>query len=184
MTPPRLALAAAVTLALVAGCNTSRSDPMTSPDATSPPAIRIVDAALLPATVDALPSTDVAGFEELLRQLRGIPVVVNFWAAWCEPCESETPRLVRAARDHADTIQFLGVDILDDRGDATAFIDRFGVPYPSLFDPTGAIRTSVGSLGQPVTVFYDAAGSQVAKVDGEIAEDVLQEHLVALAGSS
>jgi len=167
-----------VVLALTAAC--IRDDPASSPDAGSSPAIRLVDAALLPETVDELPMTDVAAFEELLGQLHGTPVVVNFWAAWCEPCESETPRLAQAARDHAETIQFLGVDILDNRDDARAFIDRFDVPYPSLFDPTGETRTSVGSLGQPVTVFYDASGVQVAKVDGEIGEDALREHLAAL----
>jgi thiol-disulfide isomerase/thioredoxin len=181
MTGPLLRTAIVATaLVALAGCSGGGDPEPTS--AGSSPAIRVVDAELLPATVDELPATDVATFEQLLGQLRGTPVVVNFWAAWCEPCEREMPRLAEAAREHADGVQFVGVDILDNRADAQAFIQRFDVPYPSLFDASGDVRTSVGSIGQPVTVFYDADGSTVAKVDGELAADVLAEHLAAISG--
>jgi thiol:disulfide interchange protein len=56
------------------------------------------------------------------------------------------------------------------------------VPFPSLFDPDGAIRTDLGSLGLPVTVFFDADGNQVAKVDGELSQSALDEHLAEITG--
>ena len=55
-------------------------------------------------------------------------------------------------------MQFLGVDTLDAREGAEGFIAEFGVPFPSLFDPDGVIRTDLDSFGLPVTVFFDAEG--------------------------
>jgi thiol-disulfide isomerase/thioredoxin len=176
MSRPRL-IVLAVTLTLAACTSTGSNDR----DVTGgSPALRVVDAALLPTTTDELPVVDVAGFEELLGELRGTPVVVNFWAAWCEPCRNEMPRLAAAAREHGDSVQFVGVDILDNRGAAEAFIADFEIPFPSLFDVTGETRTAVGGIGQPVTVFYGADGAPVAKVDGELSQAALDEHLAAL----
>ena len=67
-------------------------------------------------------------------------------------------------------MQFLGVDTLDAREGAEAFIAEFAVPFPSLFDPDGAIRTDLDSFGLPVTVFFDAEANQVGKVDGELSQ--------------
>lgn len=169
---PRLVL---VSLAL-AGCD----DPAASGPASSSPAILAVDGVDgLPETVAELPAADVEAFRTLLGELRGTPVVVNLWAAWCEPCTREMPRLTAAAAAHTD-VQFLGVDTLDSREDAEAFIAEHEVSFPSLFDPDGAIRTDLGSFGLPVTVFFDADGAQVAKVDGELSRRALDEHLATI----
>lgn len=156
-------------------------DPSTTASASSSPALVAVDGVDgLPDTVAELPPTDVEAFRALLRELRGTPVVVNLWAAWCEPCTREMPRLSAAASAHTD-VQFLGVDTLDSRQDAEDFIAEHEVSFPSLFDPDGAIRTDLGSFGLPVTVFFDADGTQVAKVDGELSQSTLDEHLAAIA---
>lgn len=139
-----------------------------------------VVAPLLPTTVDELPSIDGEGFAELRAQVRGTPLVVNFWASWCDPCEEEMPLLAAAARREGDQIQFLGVDILDTRDPARTFLAHYGVPYPNVFDPTGQTRDAVGGIGQPVTVFYDAGGQLVAKVDGQLSEASLEEQLARL----
>jgi cytochrome c biogenesis protein CcmG/thiol:disulfide interchange protein DsbE len=123
---------------------------------------------------------DAAGYDELLTQLRGIPVIVNFWAAWCPPCREEATMLAEAGRRHGEQIQFLGVDILDERGAATAFIEEFSLPYPNVFDPPGEIRTAVGGIGQPVTVFYDAGGTIVDKVEGQLSQKDLDRNIELL----
>jgi len=133
----------------------------------------------LPDTVSALPDADADAFRSLLDGLRGTPVVVNLWASWCEPCEREMPMLSAAAVEEAG-VQFLGVDTLDSRSGAEAFIADHSVPFPSLFDPDASIRTDLGSFGLPVTVFFDADGNQVAKVDGELSRSALDEHLGAI----
>ena len=155
----------------------SPSDPVSS----SSPAIVVVDGVDgLPDTVAELPNADAEAFRALLGELEGTPVVVNLWASWCEPCKRETPMLSQAAADHPG-VQFLGVDTLDSRDGAEAFIAEYSVPYPSLFDPDAFIRNDLGSFGLPVTVFFDAGGNQVGKIDGELSRGALDENLGEIA---
>jgi thiol-disulfide isomerase/thioredoxin len=125
---------------------------------------------MLPKDRFALPSFDFARFQNLLGRLtsKGVPVVVNIWASWCGPCRIESPNLVKAAKRHGTQVQFLGVDILDKRGPARAFIKEEGYPYPSVFNPTGDIRDGLGYIGQPVTIFFDARGRKVDQWSGPI----------------
>ena len=85
--------------------------------------------------------------------------MVNFWASWCPPCREETPDLIAAHRRWGDTVRFIGVDLSDDRDGATSFIDEFGVPYPSVFDPSNLIAVSYGLFSPPATLFFDANGT-------------------------
>jgi cytochrome c biogenesis protein CcmG/thiol:disulfide interchange protein DsbE len=152
--------------------------------ASSSPAIVAVDGVeRLPRTVSELPVIDAEGFRSLLGDLRGTPVVVNLWASWCEPCKREMPLLSAAALDRRD-VQFLGVDTLDSRSGAEAFIAEHAVSFPSLFDPDASVRTELGSFGLPVTVFFDADGNQVAKIDGELSRSALDEHLAEISPGS
>lgn len=141
------------------------------------PATNAVTARLLPTDAAALPSFDLASYGQLLTELRGTPMVVNVWASWCGPCREEAPRLSAASKAFGSRIQFLGIDILDARGSAREFMRRYGWTYPSLFDETGAIRDGLGLLGQPVTVFYDAAGNEVGHWNGPIPSDELLRRL-------
>jgi cytochrome c biogenesis protein CcmG, thiol:disulfide interchange protein DsbE len=169
---------AALTL-MLAACTDTSAEP--APCQPSSPALRAVtDAASLPTEVACLPTMSVEGFHELLGELRGTPVVVNLWASWCEPCEREAPMLTAAAKQHRE-VQFVGVDVQDGRGGAERFVEDHGIPYPSVFDPDAEIRTDLGSFGLPVTVFYDAAGDQSAKVDGELSAQALDTNLRAIA---
>jgi hypothetical protein len=81
------------------------------------------------------------------------------------------------ARAYEGRVQFIGIDILDQREPARAFIREFGWPYPSVFDPRGDIRDGLGFVGQPITVVYDAAGKSVFVWSGAISRDVLVEEL-------
>jgi thiol-disulfide isomerase/thioredoxin len=168
MAKPTLVALVATTLLVACGNGTAA----VSPTAPGPAALNATAAPLLPTSVTALENTDVTAFHQLLAQLKGTRVVVNIWASWCTPCVAEAP-LLKAAALKNPHVQFLGVDVLDSRSAAVGFLISQGVPYPSLFDPAGAIKTDLGSLGQPVTVFYDAEGNQVAKVDGQIGADQL-----------
>lgn len=178
--PPRAwAVALGLVLAATACGGGSAPGPAASPTpacpAVEPPPG--VQAPLLPRTTCELPQFDPARFEELLAQLRGVPVVVNIWASWCGPCIEEAPRLGRLARATAGRVQFLGVDILDRLGPARAFVRRFGWPYPSVFDPRGAIRDSLGLVGQPHTLVLDGQGRRVFTWSGPVTEEALREAL-------
>jgi thiol-disulfide isomerase/thioredoxin len=129
---------------------------------------------LLPASPTALPTMDVQQFRELMCQLHGKPVVVNVWASWCGPCIVEAPELAAVAKDFQGQVQFLGVDIQDQPGPAKAFISKEGWIYPSVFDPTGAIRDSFGVLGVPHTLFYDANGEHTFTWSGPVRKPILE----------
>jgi cytochrome c biogenesis protein CcmG/thiol:disulfide interchange protein DsbE len=162
----RLLLLAGSLVLLLSACTGDGRE--VAPTPSGSPAVNAADAALLPATVDALPDIDAAGFDTLLSQLRGTPVVVNIWAAWCIPCKDEAPELAEAAERYGDDVQFLGVDVLDNRGDARTFIADYGWTYPSVFDVNRSVPTALGHTGQPVTLFYAADGTLMKSVDGPV----------------
>jgi cytochrome c biogenesis protein CcmG, thiol:disulfide interchange protein DsbE len=167
-------------LSAAATCGGS-SEPPDAVDA-GPQAKNAVTAPLLPTHVAELPTFDVQTYQELLTQMRGTPVVVNVWAAWCGPCQAEAPLLHAASQTYGDRVQFLGVDILDSRDGARGFIDDHGLTYPSIFDPSGNIRDSLGVIGQPVTVFYDAEGNVVKQVEGQLGQTAIDQGIQAAIG--
>lgn len=139
-------------------------------------------APLLPTTIDTLPDADAATLNALLEQLRGTPVLVNVWASWCGPCRDEAPALAAAAARYGDRVQFLGIDVLDARESALAFIREQGWTWPHLFDAAGDVMVDRGMLGPPVTLFFDADGVLVATWPGQIPADVLEARLAELVG--
>jgi thiol-disulfide isomerase/thioredoxin len=133
--------------------------------------------ARLPADPYELPEYDLERYRALIGTLKGTPVVVNFWGSWCPPCEDEAPHLATVAKEYEGRVQFLGVDIVDAREPAREFIRRYGWPYPSLFDPTAAIRDGLGYVGQPITLIYDREGRLVWDKTGTIDADELREQI-------
>ncbi|HVA30969.1 MAG TPA: TlpA disulfide reductase family protein [Gaiellaceae bacterium] len=94
-----------------------------------------------------------------LASLRGKPIVLNFWASWCDPCKSEAPALERAfQRYRKQGVVFLGIDYHDVTGDARTFLSHHGVTYTTLLDGSGAIGDRYGLSGVPETYFIDRKG--------------------------
>ena len=170
---------AAVSL-LAAAC--SREAPAADRDAQFLAAENAAEAPLLPTNAYALPEFDLTEFERLIGQLRGTAVYVNVWGSWCPPCRQEAPFLASAHAKYGDHVQFLGIDILDSRESARAFMQEFGWTYPSVFDPGGAIRDGLGYIGQPISIFYDERGEVVADFAGPLTEALLGRYLERLAG--
>ena len=113
-----------------------------------------------------------------LRELRGRPLVINFWASWCGPCRDEAPTLNASARLHAGEVVFLGVDVQDLRGDALAFSREFGTPYVSVRDSGNGAYEDYGLTGVPETFYVDAAGRVIAHTPGAISRESLEEGIV------
>jgi thiol-disulfide isomerase/thioredoxin len=132
---------------------------------------------LLPEDRLALPTFDLAAYRSLKEELRGTPVVVNFWGSWCPPCTEEAPDLADVSSEFEGRVQFVGVDILDARAPAREFILRYDWRYPSVFDPTGAIRDGLGYVGQPITLIYDRGGTLAFEWNGQIAAEQLRSEI-------
>ena len=107
----------------------------------------------------------------------GKPTVVNFFAAWCEPCKKELPVLREASLRYAGTVAFLGVDHQDSRSDAIARLDEYGITYPAGYDPKGDVAARYGLRGLPGTVFIAADGRIVDLHHGQISAADLEERL-------
>lgn len=164
----RPTLALALVLVSLAACATGgAADPSAGP--------------VLPSAVDSLPAMDASTFGTLLAEQRGTPLLVNIWASWCTPCQEETPEIVAAHATWGDRVRFIGVDAQDDRGDATTFLARYGVPYPSVFDPSNAIAVSFGLFSPPATLFFDADGTLVKTFPGQISAADLRANLREIA---
>lgn len=107
-------------------------------------------------------------FERRLRQLRGLPVVVNKWGSWCGPCRNEFPLFQQAAKKLGGKVAFLGVNVNDSRGSARQFLRERPVPYPSYVDDHLAISVLLPPVGgAPTTGFYDTSGKKVHVKAGE-----------------
>jgi thiol-disulfide isomerase/thioredoxin len=136
-------------------------------------------------TPETVPARDAelveAGWPEAAAWIRreadaGRPVVVNFWASWCGPCERELPLLIDTARAERD-VAFLGINHTDQRPLAQAMIDEYGLDFPTLYDAPGDIAYEVGARAMPTTVAFDTDGRLVARAFGELNEASLEQLL-------
>lgn len=104
-----------------------------------------------------------------LRELRGTPTVLNFWASWCAPCTEEALALSRGWHGaQSRHILFLGLNMQDVTSDARAFMKRFGVTYPTVREPTNATAQRYGATGIPETFFIDRSGRVVGHIVGVV----------------
>jgi cytochrome c biogenesis protein CcmG/thiol:disulfide interchange protein DsbE len=98
-------------------------------------------------------------FKQRLAALKGHPVVVNKWAAWCGPCRQEFPVFQKVSVQYGKQVAFLGVDSQDNDGDAKRFLGQFPVSYPSYSDPNLKIAEAMDAVGAfPTTVIYNSRG--------------------------
>ncbi len=172
MTAPRAVVAVAVLIAVAVAValfvgRTQSVGPTTA------------SAASRPAPTFTLPALRDGGGQVALAAVPGRPTVVNFFAAWCEPCKRELPAL-RAAAEANPEVSFLGVDHQDSRLDAIELLDANHITYPAGYDPRGDVAASYAVRGLPATAFVDAAGRIVAFHQGELSAKELQAQLEAL----
>ena len=130
----------------------------------------LADGKVVAAPAFTLAKLDGNG-ELALKSLRGKTVVLNFWASWCGPCKDETPLLQKGwERWQGKDVVFVGIDVKDFRGDARAFVRKFGVTYPNVYDGKGSTVGRYGVTGFPETYFIDARGRVVYRIAGPVDE--------------
>ncbi|MBI2755395.1 MAG: TlpA family protein disulfide reductase [Chloroflexi bacterium] len=118
-----------------------------------------VDTPIVGRTAPAFDLQTLDGGRLSLAELRGVPVVLNFWASWCIPCREEAPLLTAADADYrSDGLRVLGVVYQDSADNARAFMRRYGQTYPGLLDQDGRTAIDYGVFGIPETFFIDRSG--------------------------
>jgi thiol-disulfide isomerase/thioredoxin len=129
------------------------------------------------AITDTLPDIafpDRLGVTRHFSDWKGRPLLVNFWASWCEPCRQETPLLERLSRQRAaQGLQVIGVAV-DSRGAVLDYARRAAIQYPLLIGEQPGLQ-AVKALGMeavfPFSVFVDAQGEIVTLKIGVLRAD-------------
>jgi cytochrome c biogenesis protein CcmG/thiol:disulfide interchange protein DsbE len=110
-----------------------------------------------------------------LGQYRGKPVIVNFWASWCGPCQSETPLLASWYTQEHGRVPLLGLDENDTTAKALAFAHAKGVTYTLGFDPLMNVAGAYNLDALPQTYFLNAQHRIVEHVLGQLTKADLAE---------
>jgi cytochrome c biogenesis protein CcmG/thiol:disulfide interchange protein DsbE len=124
---------------------------------------------------------DLEGSPVRLADLRGRPVIINFWASWCAPCVEEFPLLRDAAEVHAaHGLALVGIVYQDRSEAARSFMERFGASWPAAMDPGGSVAAEYGIYGPPETFFIDRSGVITARQIGILSAADLERKLAAI----
>ena len=188
-------LAALVTaVAACAGDPPSGQPPAAAPATTAPPVTsKASPETTRPAPRGVVPASErkpapvlrVTAFDGRaidLAELRGRPVVVNFFESWCVVCRAEQDFVDEVARRYDGQVQFVGVSNNDTVSEGRKYQRHFGVPYPLANDSSGRTWAAWGVPYQPVTVVVDERGRVVRRFDGGIEDKDLAPVLEYLVG--
>ena len=120
---------------------------------------------------------DGDGNEVHLSDFLGKPVVVNFWASWCGPCQSEMPAFDKISAELEGEVVFMMINATDGGREtvdtAKAFIEAKGYTFPVYFDTTYEANYRYGVTGLPTTYFIDTEGNAVGYISGALSEEIL-----------
>jgi cytochrome c biogenesis protein CcmG, thiol:disulfide interchange protein DsbE len=115
-----------------------------------------------------------------LSDLRGQPVVLNFWASWCGPCRVEMPYFERAQMKYNGRATILGINQGESAATITEFGLRQGVGYPLLVDDNNDVNLAYAINSLPTTIFVDGEGVVREVVVGIVSQAVLEDRIEGL----
>jgi cytochrome c biogenesis protein CcmG, thiol:disulfide interchange protein DsbE len=137
-----------------------------------------------PAAAFSLPALGTAGQHVSLSQYAGKPVIINFWASWCSPCQQETPLLASWYKQQHGKVILLGLDENDSAAAAEKFARAKGVTYPLGFDPNVTVAPAYGVDALPQTFFLNAKHQIVDHVIGAVTTASLDKGVALMNSAS
>lgn len=118
-----------------------------------------------------------------LSNFKGKPIVLNFWASWCQPCKEELPLLENAwiqMQTQNKNIVFLGIDFQESNSDASSFLLQHGITYMAGLDTDGSIANKYGVSSLPQTFFIDRHGTVTSREPQELTAQELSSNLQSI----
>ncbi len=115
-----------------------------------------------------------------LSNFQGKPVVLNFWASWCDPCKQEMPLLEntwKQMQTQGKNVVFLGIDFQDLNKDGISFLQQFSITYPIVLDTSGTVAFKYGITSLPVTIFINQHGTVISRVARQLTQQTLSSNL-------
>lgn len=150
----------------------------TQPQQTQPAGASVPTETQAPPVAPDFTVYDLEGNAVKLSDYAGKPIVLNFWASWCGPCQSEMPDFQEKFEALGEDVQFLMVNMTDGAREtvdiASAFIEEKGFTFPVLYDTDLDAANTYGAYSLPTTYFIDSQGSAIARATGAIDGDTLQ----------
>jgi thiol-disulfide isomerase/thioredoxin len=131
-----------------------------------------------------LPALAQSGPQVSLSSYAGKPLIVNFFASWCGPCQQETPLLAKFYREEHGRVAVVGLDENDTMSNALSFTRAKGVSYPVGFDPQLTAASAYGVSALPQTFFLDARHRIVDRVFGAVTQADLDKGIALATGSA
>ena len=129
--------------------------------------------------------TTLAGETVTLSDLRGRPVLINFWATWCPPCRAEMPAIQAAYERYAPQgLVVLGVDMAESPNVVAAFVERFGIRFPIPLDRDGRVATQYRVRAIPTSFFVDREGVVRSVFTGPMNTPLIEDRLSQILGEA